>query len=502
MKCSDSQLAERIRKQAMELVLDNDTYVVEPIDPYPVMTRDIILSGLTPHGYRGNLSQVFRGLQRALTDGVLNVSVLGGSVPAGSGLKPGEDWPSVLRTTLGHLLPAEMPIHVTNLAQSGVPSLVQAHADFSVFLPTLLASHLVVVDITVNDNPEHDLLHPSDQSAEGRLLMELLITFTPNVGVLYLETFSRMSMKCPCVTKPSDLDVVHKSRGVIAHGKFVHSHCPINISHYFHWEALLSLRIPILSYPDIACRFNNASAYGDSIASNAAVGFWGTRTHPPANVHKYIAQVVGLSVLELFRDTLDDEAHYPIGTDSTWKNFVLEKPAISVSHSLMLECGAHPTSEMSSLFPEQFKPLRHGSDWSFKEDVKGKPGWIADIRWPKQRVNMTGDMREIVFPVKLRGVEGKGRVELGVLRSYDPTMGILKCCMDCLDVDPFAPTHAFVMRHSDRTSQVYTVWLNVDVDAGVPVNHGGGTSIANATLHVLRCRADFNKVKITSVVGC
>jgi len=95
-----------------------------------------------------------------------------------------EAWPIRARESLVDILaplPETMSVEVLNLAIPGVPSYVQAQTADDHVWTQLASCHVIIVDITVNDCPESDLLQDSLGTAytsfvaEGGHMMKALL---------------------------------------------------------------------------------------------------------------------------------------------------------------------------------------------------------------------------------------------------------------------------------------------------------------------------------------
>jgi hypothetical protein len=515
-----------------KLVGTDGSYIFPPAVPHhPKLSRDVILRGLAPFGYRGDLTSVNKGLVRALESGNLTVVVLGGSVPYGHGLRhrQTESWPAQMKTVLAGLCPG-LQVEVVNLAIPAIPSNSQAQTHFSQFLPHIQAAHMVVVDITVNDHAHHGLVVGPDgapsprqypvgtvgRNVEGRLLMELLLGYAPDVGVLYFETFCSSRRLHSGITAPpvpgapSSRASSRASDGASDGVEYIsepvlrlYKNCSdVDVSRSFHWPVLVEMRIPMLAFPDVACHYADPAAQPADIVSAAELGFWTTAiVHPPEPTHAFLAQVVGLGLAELMSaaDSADSGAAllYSTRAEQLWRDYVTATPFRLPAGTLQaLDCDANPTTVMVADQPEGFRPASRGSEWSFAEDSPGKWGWISP------RVKHTGAwdprQREIVFSVRMKriGTAG-GLIKLALLFSYEGIMGTLHCCVDCAadnSSHSFNFTHSFDTHQFERTSQTHVVTVAVPLEAE--------EKVGSVSQHALRCRSNENKVKITGVIGC
>lgn len=472
---------------------------------YPRLTREDIAQGLRPHGYRGDLTRSQHALRRARSEGKLNIAILGGSVTKGmnAGEKGCGRWSNHLDHILQRVLFPQMKITINNMAIPATPSDVQAKSHFSVLMPGIKAAHIVLVDLTANDGPT-DNVHCPEQ--EGRLLMELLLQHSsPRTAIVYLETFNRYWLSSPTVVLPTQMNQCSGNRTLepkIENYKIpppMHTQCDrskIDVAMNFHWCNLLELQIPIISYVDISCRYSHFP-WRKKINS---IFLWGPSLHPSIKVHMLIAQVVGLSIFELYRETIDGQNYnYPSNAMSAevkqWAGYIR-------AHALQVgelsdkgqesHCSADPTTRLPDEEGQPFEPLSAGAEWFHGEDVKGKPGWIA------QSIQAGNDThidtrREIRFGLNVSPYNGRGIVKLELLSSY-AHMGALSCCVNC-DGAAFTPTVTIDTNTKEHMSQTFV--------ASVPFFNGhDGKSVSNNSYCILRCRANAGKVKIVTVIGC
>jgi hypothetical protein len=171
---------------------------------------------MSPYGYRGDAKRVHEALRRDLDqNNNLTIVVLGASVTLGHGMYYWHlyRYSHVLEGFLADIFQVNVTVH--NFAIRAAASDTQAQFLFQKHMNELLASSLVLVDISVNDRPSHrDVKNEAkrisrfisvnqsqeavekhyDQQervfAEGRQLMKLLQHYLPKtVGIVYFETF-------------------------------------------------------------------------------------------------------------------------------------------------------------------------------------------------------------------------------------------------------------------------------------------------------------------------
>jgi hypothetical protein len=406
---------------------------------------------------------------------------------------------------LQRVLFPQLKINISNMAFPATPSNVQAKSHFSVLIPAIKTAHIVLVDITANDGNE-DSVHIQDY--EGRLLMELLLQYSsPRTAVIYMETFNRYWLLSPIVVRPGEINQCSGNKSMTFHynrhfigAPLMHSRCDdktkLDVATYFHWCPLLELQIPVISYVDIMCRYSDA-VWRNKIDQNF---LWGSRIHPSIKVHMFIAQVVGLSILELYRETIDGPNYkYPSNAMSAevkqWDRYIRAHPLQGGEFSDTYEsrCSAVPTTRLPDVPGQPFEPLSAGPEWFHGEDVKGKPGWIAQAVATGNDTHIE-TRREIRFGLNISPYNGRGIAKLELLSSYGEDMGVLSCCVNC-DGAAFTPTVTIDTKIEEHTSQTFVT--------SVPFlyNHKRKDT-SNISHSILRCRANAGKVKIVTVIGC
>jgi hypothetical protein len=182
---------------------------------WPLLLRssmvDIGRAAARPHGYRGDLSRVRAGFARATREGKLVVTVFGGSMPLGTALTnhTAERWSNRLEHALRRM-GWKGELTVNNFAAGGLPSYTQT-PNVVQRKAILKASHLVIVDISINDrfnlaNVPADSNHSNDpgfcQPIEGCELMDALLQHcSKSTGIVYFETFPGTTYEhmCPCL---------------------------------------------------------------------------------------------------------------------------------------------------------------------------------------------------------------------------------------------------------------------------------------------------------------
>jgi hypothetical protein len=504
---------------------------IPSIPGLPRLNPFVISRAMTPHGYGGDKTRLKAALKRAREEKGLHVVVLGGSVPWGARLRDNrKKWSDRLQIMLTAVL-KPIKVTVTNLAVPGTPSHTQAQAHFTEFLPHLQHAHIVIVDISMNERPDTNYVNATgdgydSRAHEGRRLMELLLTYTSNsTGIIYFETFSTANIIKPIVHQPQQMyqcsaDSTVGFVNMVAvprPGKTRQSdllflsdciNYDIDVATNFHWCSLLDLHIPIISYPDVICYYSS----GPQKVSDPN-SLWGRDPHPNPEVHQFISDIIGMSLLEVYHDVVHSkDVLVDVTADSTnegvsrtvaWTEYMRLQPAnlsrVFNEDKPDVDCSVHPTTVLSSRLNKLFVPVSRGEDWGYGEDRSGKSGWIVN---PSKRnsvgassTSATPQKREIAFSLFSRANNGIGRIiKLEILKSYTEDMGTLSCCLDCDGGEHFVPSKVFDTRWQKHESQNEVVRMPFEAAVSSVKN---GTSV-----NVLRCRANEGKVKIISVIGC
>ena len=499
------------------------------------LRRSVIRSGLSPHGYRGDLSRMHQSLSEAVTQRRLKIAVLGGSVP--TGVNSDISWPDSLRKVLMAIFPY-IDITVENLAMAGVPSCTQAKVYFHHLLPSLSVAHVILVDITVNDDTG------KADSCNSRVMMEMLWEHT-KAAILYFETYSRSGLYPPLVHSPHHLQndsyYHHHSYYILrdwtdrlperGRSEMLHSKPCIDVASYLHWRGLVDMRIPLISLPTIACCFHlndwvdAKEKRASGFAERVRTGLWSGCVHPKTPVHVLLSEIVAASLLELLvgavckqwpqATALLNNVKFPMTEDEEaatrrWDSFIATVPMNTSYRMHLQDCDYMPTTLLTTVptvsHLPSFKASFHGRDWYYGADVKFKPGWIIEeIRpggMPLTADNSSWRSREIEFPVAVRmrrnsssGQTVSGEIRLSLLHSYSANMGKLYCSViNNASNTELASMVTFDTRWTSHNSQESTVTMQL---RGVDSTN----EIYIVTL-LLRCRADRGKVKIVSIVGC
>ena len=303
----------------------------------------------------------------------------------------------------------------------------------------------------------------------------------------------------------------------------------------------MEYKIPVISYLDMVCPFTMAAAaapFGaqsertqsetQALLRQAKHAFWGPNLHHGAVYHKFTAVILAHAIHEY---ALHDISVTPLDGDlPAWmphqgpvtKQQISDWNAYLYNASSGAELNVDTKTVKCAMEPLQrkLKVSGHGSDWSYYEDVPGKPGWISSsgsnsnsnsgsnsgsgssVAGRSAIAGAAGAAgvvsafslqrnppRSITFSVMLERIHPI--IKLSVLMSYDPKMGVLRCC-----VDPYGPSfcHSIDTLWTDQTSQIMTVDLTFPEFPENPKK-----SVLNRDLI---CTADGGKVKVVDMITC
>ena len=299
------------------------------------------------------------------------------------------------------------------------------------------------------------------------------------------------------------------------------------VSQYYHWQPLVEYKIPVISYLDTVCPFAArnlppSSPRRQQHGRHARTAFWGPNLHHGAEFHKFTAVLLAHAIHEYANHDIS-ETSLDGGDLPSWMphQAVLSKQQIADWNAYVYNSSTGAAPELDaktikcSVLPLQskMKVAEHGSDWRYYEDVPGKPGWVcessrsrrdqpaaapvaahaASVATPAAVVASltapSNPQRSIAFSVRLPRVQPI--IKISVLMSYDPGMGVLRCC-----VDPRGPEHCHVFDTlwADQTSQLMTM------DMAFP--DFPDKSADSELKRVLTCTADNGKVKVVQIITC
>ena len=348
---------------------------------------------------------------------------------------------------------------------------------------------------------EASLIKERKKQGEGRLLMQLLLHFTsPSTSILYFETFAGGGKTNPVIHTYDDLKGAQEegfTNGVYSfEEKNISSECFPDVGRYYHFQALVEYKIPIISYPDIICPIHNLS-------------YWGSPMHHPKEYHRFTAYLIAMSIYMHSENDLSEtvyDSRLPFSRDriTNWNLYIQNTSTdqkLRIDNKLFV-CILSPLSYMAINRPKKFKPFRKGNAWKYYMDVPNKPGWIAESVQVTSNEDGFSDLRsrEIVFPIVLS--TDNPVMRLSFLRSYNFTMGKLSCCVSgdstSSHCESYAISYIFDGHWDDQTSQGVAVPVQLSKTmSGVNASDTQKTMRRNVV-----CAADKGKFKVIGLVGC
>jgi hypothetical protein len=236
-----------------------------------------------------------------------------------------------------------------------------------------------------------------------------------------------------------------------------------------HWPIAAEFHVPLLWYPDAvrASGSLNMPEDQEELLHNLRHPEYGIAwAHPAAFPGHHITAALVYGTL--YRELLHVAEHGVLGEDS-------QLPTMDAEETAMTECIANPQLQATAVSgAEAFNVDASFSTWTFFEDVRGKPGWIAE----------PGPPRTIVF--KNINVK-KGTVKIGYLRSYEH-FGDAKCQLKA----GTAPQAEHLME-----IKMHGSWESFSSQ----IDFAALTGVAPGT-YDLSCLSGGKKFKIVSLMTC
>ncbi|CAE8628492.1 unnamed protein product [Polarella glacialis] len=384
----------------------------------------------------------------------LRVAVFGNSVTTGKGCDDdggqGLRWSSLLER-LSYVRGSSLPMKVTNFAERGT-SIGQKVTAISQNMKAHKAD-LVIIDYTMTAT---DMLHNLQTLQQ---MLSTIETFRDGPAILFFETFNMVTLKQLSDAKTEDQ----------------RDPCSVDpVKSDTFWKALMSHKVPVLSYPDIACAMPRSRDISNT-SVNKLTYWWSHQEtlmdavhHPACGVHAIIAHTI-------FQYLYSLQAEVCLSEDGYNKTASAHIEAKTLQLSDEQRCILFPKTSLSAYFPPFPAAVGDSSTWAFGEDVPGKPGWIANLH------GAANQDQDIVFDVIL----GFGRVRIDFLSSYE-NVGSATCWLEGQDS---VKTRVRINGlWKQKVSIASSVWMMTNSSA--------------PELHHLKCRADGKKFKILGVFSC
>jgi len=371
-------------------------------------------------------------LQRAMNDlmhgeSPFTIAVLGGSITAGvrykgtvNGCEKESNWVSKLEQKMK--LQFGSRVKIINLAQPGSNAgwvVSRWHASIHKELDPV---DLIITEYNYNERFGSELRH-------SKTLQKYASAFEENEQLLH------MVLNLP--KKPAFLyfDLNGRTR---------EGHAFDTADTSMHWNVAKKFAIPLIWF--------------SSINREVEKVIWGNNVHPGCEEHTVFARVVH----GVFQRTMEDVCSYGVkGVDA---------PLPESTTNLERTCVTYPQFNAFSEMGKNAFPVQSAGDWVFKEDVPGKPGWIAPDSGPSQIV-FTG------LPIK------RGALQVEYLRTYEH-VGILECVLE----KDNAQVKSFTL--DGRWEECASLSTSSMVD-NIPEG-----------IYDLKCQTDGNKFKLTGLLTC
>ena len=228
--------------------------------------------------------------------------------------------------------------------------------------------------------------------------------------------------------------------------------------------------------------------YGDgaAVAATATNGqlLWSDFPHPDAETH-FLA---GIIVAHALRDMIMGD-NSPRGTvagnqELEWDQLMAASPL--PQQSADARCFMNPVTLMNAAKAKRshFLSTSRGDAWKFYEDVKGKPGWIA------QNAN-TSAGRSITFTITIGPLR---RVHMSYLRTYGAGLGYVRCSVGCAPNVTGCPYVKLITERARHISQAAIELLTP--------THAADSNWQVGARALLRCDASPGKSKLLGIYSC
>lgn len=446
--------------------------------------------------YHPNLAKLKARVVQALLEGrPLKIVGMGPSTTFGRGC-PGEEhrWTNSLQN-LSSFTGSRLRLEVINQARPATPISTQWRSVLEPYREDPMID-LIVVDYTVTSTDA------GDAKRSAALVYSFLQTFEHPPALLFLETFA-----------PSEVGMMVK--GVSA----------CNIARDFDnsdpfYPVLKTLRLPLLSYPDIACRMHPLNRTTRSLNGVAVVHAYPDQPHNVAahfgcGVHLILAHMIHLYLNQIIQESCDAAEQEACtgalndvcakGFARTIEEFKLQKDEV-LNLSKEENCEMHIATSLAHSGPFGFAAFvsASASKWRLGADRPGKYGWIAnDV--PAELVNLEKPQRgwpllstyprysklkasEIVFLVR----STLGIVFVDYLSSYN-NIGSATCQLEDLQGQALGPSVTIDALWSKQMSISQRVTLEMGT---TPPGGLRGPNVA------VRCTEEGKKFKFIGISSC
>ena len=382
----------------------------EFLSHYPLNAEDF------NHSFIGGGTCLWRGLlQKYIAKEPIKIAVLGSSMTLGHGCEDSKlhgshcAWPHRLELLFRGI--SNERVTVENLAVSG--------GDYEYYLGSgdlvMVECDLMIVDLGVNAanfKSESKHLHRVDET------IYTMLQKYPTRPLLWVDTMRATKIGSTVCTVNKSIYFALTSAYT---GEYMVEGCPHeairlnytftgNISHYSVCsDELIRQKIeqPILSHYRVPmASYQSAVWYQMDKPRDNQVCFWNGRGHPNSPTHILVADVVYVSMMAMLAkaEGLTEDASVDC-----------QRPPVSLYYpeqTSEVRCASVGfKTHLSTKYPADFIPSLATSDWLYREDVAGRPGWIIefDANGTSYRQNF------IQFDIELGDAR---QIEVTCLHSY------------------------------------------------------------------------------------
>jgi len=374
------------------------------------------------HSYKQNdfrLQQAMNKLMSGSQTEKVRVVTLGGSITWGHGCQTTQHWVKSLNKSLTSTYGSR--VEVTNLAQ---PATTGAHV-IANFARKQLKDPLTEADVIIVEYQYNELFTRDNIERQHDKLSFMLLNLPKKPAVLFFD-----------LEGPPQYGRKWKGWGKLP---------PVEKS--LHYNAAARFQIPIVWFADV----------------EREMGFtvdWLAPTHPNCAAHEVFAKVVH----DVFQSTMVNVCEHGVqGQDIVLPH--MENEAWN-------RCVENRALQAHALDGQKSFPVKSAGDWSFKEDVPGKPGWIAS----------EGSKKEIVFtalPIKFGGLT------IQYLQTYE-NAGAITCKLE----------------QAGTAREVKSMTLSGLWEECVSLESTSQFFDIPAGHYDLRCQSDGGKFKLTGLQTC
>jgi len=292
------------------------------------------------------------------------IVIIGGSVPFGSEMAGEARYSEVMKNWISGANDAkarinstlcEVPVAITNIAQGGCGTLCWLSKISPQTTPELYTSHLVIVDLSVNDQNSS----PSEIQSQHFSLIKILRSLPQRPEIAFIEEL-RLAK-----------NVRHDMEG----------HCSDEdrneVNGYFYcgrWWDMQTHAEPVLRWSNISF-----ISYRDGFwpvkfdPPNSMTRYWNGLSHPDARGHRLLAKTVLYLVANLMIDAMENNFYYTCRKSD--QVLTIDEPVFAYDWSIS-------RGGVSSKFNDSglgIEPDTISSEWLYEEWSRKKFGWVLNV---------------------------------------------------------------------------------------------------------------------------